>query len=215
VPTALLVPMEQWANRSLFTGRPIVSEGLEGLDPELQYTAGTSLAAREAGNALGASPARIDHAIRGLLGTMGVYVTSMADLVIRPLGDYPVKPSATVREMPVVRAFVHDPNSPNTRYVTDFYETLSKARKADASMRQLDGEKADAYYKKHGDVIDAAPILNRAARDMGAARREAREIGEDRTTSAEEKRRQINERNQENRRTARETMRDVISQGVR
>ncbi|MBX9905503.1 MAG: hypothetical protein K2Y31_14210 [Burkholderiales bacterium] len=215
VPTAALVPMEMWANRSMFTGRPIVSEGLERLDPELQYTAGTSLAAREAGEALGVSPARIDHAIRGFFGTMGVYVTALADLAIRPLGDYPIKPSATVREIPIVRAFTHDPTSPNSRYVAEFYEALSKARKADATLRQLQGGKADAYYEKNKELIDAAPILNSAARDMAEARREAREIGEDRVYSANEKRNHINNRNQEIRSTARETMLTAVKQGVR
>lgn len=195
IPTAVLVPMEQWANRSMFTGRPIISEGLERLDPELQYNAGTSLAAREAGNTLGVSPARIDHAIRGFLGTMGVYATSIADLAIRSAGDYPAKPSPTMRDIPLVRAFVHDPTTPNSRYVTEFYETLQKARRADATYKLLPPERADDYYDRHRQHIDLTGDANMTARDISALRRENTEILESREYTSRDKMEMIRDNN--------------------
>ncbi len=81
IPTSVLVPMELWANQSQFTGRPIVSEAKERLDPALQYGPQTSLAARNAGELLDVSPAKIDHAIRGYLGTLGTYSVMLADQV--------------------------------------------------------------------------------------------------------------------------------------
>ena len=48
--------------------------------------------------------------------------------------------------MPVVKAFVHDPDSPNSRYVTEFYELLKKANRASGSSRKYAGDEGDQYY---------------------------------------------------------------------
>ncbi|MGN2393291.1 LPD38 domain-containing protein, partial [Pelomicrobium sp. G1] len=87
VPTALLVPLELWANVNTFTDRPIVPESKQGLDPELQHGPHASLTAREMGKLLGVSPAKIDHAIRGFFGTLGLYAVVLADQGVRAAGD--------------------------------------------------------------------------------------------------------------------------------
>lgn len=55
------------ANRD-FLGRPIVSSGLERLEPEDQYTASTSKIAYWLGQAFGGSPQQIDYAMQQILG---------------------------------------------------------------------------------------------------------------------------------------------------
>ncbi len=192
MPTAFLVPAEQWANKVTFTDRPIVPESKERLDPELQYGPGTSLTAREAGKAAGMSPARIDHLVRGFLGTLGVpYGVMLADQMLRAAGDYPVAPETTWRRWPVVRAFVHDPDNPNSRYVNEFYELLQKARRADASLKHYEDEAADTYQEKHEQALDFARTGSQLADAMAKLRRESEDIAESRDYTAQEKRRLI------------------------
>jgi hypothetical protein len=42
------------------------------------------------------SPAKIDHTLRGFLGSMGVYAVGLADQGIRYLGDIPTGPKNAV-----------------------------------------------------------------------------------------------------------------------
>jgi GGDEF domain-containing protein len=203
VPTAILVPAEQWANKNTFTGRRIVPEGKEKLDPELQYGPGTSLAAREVGNVTGTSPARIDHLVRSFLGTMGVYGTMLTDQALRMAGNYPESPATSWRRMPVVQAFVHDPDNPNSRYITEFYDLLDKARRAEASYRATwkhesdTGEAADAYLEKHQDSIAIVHAANRTAERMAKLRKRNEDIAASREYTGAEKRRLIIENNEQ------------------
>ncbi len=187
VPTAVLVPTELWANKNTFTDRKIVSESKERLDPELQYGPGTSLTARAIGQATGTSPAKLDHMVRGFLGTMGAYGVMLSDQALRYAGNYPEPPATNWRRMPVIKAFVHDPDNPNSRYVNEFYELLDKARRAEASHKKYEGEAADAYYAKHKDAIDLAADANRTARDLADLRRDNEDITGSRDYTGQEK----------------------------
>lgn len=206
VPTAILVPAEIWANKNTFTDRPIVPESVKNLDPAMQHGPYTSLTARKAGELTGTSPAQIDHLVRGFLGTMGVYGTMLADQGVRAMGDYPALPDSTWRQMPVVKAFVHDPDTPNSRYLNEFYNLLDKARRADATYKHQDGEAADAYFEKNRDAIDVTGDTNRLARDLAKLRKENREIQESRDYTGSEKLRLISENNRLSKAIAKEFM---------
>ena len=195
VPTAILVPAEIWANKNTFTDRTIVPESVKNLDPEKQHGPYTSLTARKVGELTGTSPGQIDHLIRGFLGTMGVYGTMLADQGVRAMGDYPPLPDSTWRQMPVVKAFVHDPDTPNSRYLNDFYNLLDKARRADATYKHQEGEPADAYFEKNKETIEITSDANRLARDLAKLRKETREIQESRDYTGSEKLRLISENN--------------------
>lgn len=204
VPTAALVPAELWANKSTFTDRSLVSESKERLDPELQFGPGTSLTAREIGAVVNVSPAKIDHVIRGFLGTMGVYAVGLADQGVRYLGDIPTGPKVQYKQLPVIKAFVRDPNYPNSRHVTEFYELLKKANQASGSHRKYDGNEADRYYAEHQAAIDMAPDARRMARELAELRRQNEEIGGDREYTAEEKLRLMSVNNVEIKKLAKE-----------
>ncbi len=208
VPTAVLVPMELWANQNTFTGRPIVGQSKERLEPEFQAGPQASLSARNAGELLGVSPAKIDHAIRGYFGTMGTYSVMLADQIIRAAGDFPQPVEKTWQQYPVVRAFVHDPNNPNSRYVTDFYKVLDRARRAGASQRQIDTDALEAYQARRAKELDALQGANATARRINALRRMNEEIVKSREYSSDEKLRMVNENNAEIRALAKEFMKE-------
>jgi len=104
VPVAALPIMENWFNYSVFTDRPVVGRGLEGLAPEAQYTASTSEFAKDLGKIIGYSPIKIDHLIRGYTGNMGMYATSMLDTVLASQND-PVHATKRFEQLPVIKRF--------------------------------------------------------------------------------------------------------------
>jgi hypothetical protein len=212
IPTALLVPTELWANKNNFTDRRIVPEYKERLDPELQYGPQTSLTAREIGSTADVSPAKVDHLIRGFFGTMGMYSVMLSDQVVRKLGNYPDLPASTWRQMPVVRAFVHDPASPNSRSINEFYELLEKARRSEATYKRLPADRSEAYLERRRDDIEGAQGANAAAREMAALRKENEEIRESRDYTGREKLQLMYDNNLQIRMLAREFMRQQAAE---
>lgn len=118
VPTAFAPVIEAFANRSLPFDRPIIPKNREGLLPEYQYTNSTTELTKALSSFVGAlppvgemntfSPARAENYIRGWTGGMGMYALQLVDAMARKAGvvDDPVKPAATLADIPFVRAFV-------------------------------------------------------------------------------------------------------------
>ena len=118
VPTAFAPMIEAFANRSLPFDRPIIPKNREGLLPEYQYTPSTTELTKAISSFIGAlppvgekntfSPARAENYIRGYTGGMGMYALQLVDAMARKAGVVgdPVKPAATLADIPVVRAFV-------------------------------------------------------------------------------------------------------------
>lgn len=208
IPTALLVPHELAANRSQFTGRPIVPESKQRLAPELQSTAGTSATAQKLGELTGTAPAKIDHAVRGFFGTLGTYTFMLTDQAMRPDGTVRAHRDFPWQRAPVARVFFHDPSGASSRQVTEFYEMLKDAREADASLRQMGEESALEYYRKHQATIEARRGAEKVARSMADLRRETERLRRDTDLPAEERQRMILENNRQIRWLARDFMRE-------
>lgn len=75
VPQAVKPTIEAAVNQSLFTGNPIVPEGLSRLSPEKQIKADTSDFAIKLGGQLGVSPAQIDAFVKSTFGGVGAQIT--------------------------------------------------------------------------------------------------------------------------------------------
>ena len=87
--------LEQASNERFFWGSPIVKQALEKAPPELQYDEYTSAVAIEAGKILKVSPARIDHAIESIFGSVSRTLLGVtgrnADVVKHPPAYAPQK----------------------------------------------------------------------------------------------------------------------------
>jgi len=195
IPSALVVPAELWANKNQFTGRPIVPESKERLAPELQTTPGSSLTARKAGELTDTSPAKIDHAIRGLFGTLGTYTTMLADEALVLAGEGRDKLPLPWPRMPVARAFFRDPSGSNSRYVNEFYDLLKEARRAEASLKHLPAERMAEYEAKHREALEQRRGAEKVSKWMAELRRENEGLRRDRDLPAEERVRMIAENN--------------------
>jgi hypothetical protein len=119
IPQTVLPIVEAKTNYSFFTGRSILSQGMEGVAPEFQVGAGTSNLAKQLGKTFGQSPMMIDHLINGYTGTFGTYAVLALDSVMGTNGDSP-KVAKRVEQMPFIKRFALDPEARGN--VTAFYE---------------------------------------------------------------------------------------------
>lgn len=153
IPTGVRPPMEQFFNRTLFPGGPIVGRQYEDLPSDLQANSRTSLTARRIGEATGFSPMRTDHLVRsvtGPLGTMGV--AQITDRVARREGEALPNPDRWPG-----RKFFYGQNERESEALDRFYDRRTAARKGEARYR-ADGDKSerDRGYKRleqHADYI--------------------------------------------------------------
>lgn len=146
LPTASVPILEQFANRSFFTGDPIVSDWLSQQLPEYQYTQYTSATAKALGQNLAAfsgirnsnldpnsafggvtraitSPAMLENYVRGWSGGMGITLLQIADAGLQKAGILappPVKPTATLADIPFIKAFVVRYPSASVQSLQDF-----------------------------------------------------------------------------------------------
>lgn len=165
LPTFATPIIEQFANRSTFTGNPLVPAHLEGLLPEYRYTEYTSETAKVLGHMLGAlpgmkhtdmkasvsSPAVIDNYVRAWTGQMGTYAFQIADKALIATGAVPdpVKPAATLADLPVIKAFVVRYPSATAQSVQDFYDRYYERKQTYDTVLALASEgNADAARKE-------------------------------------------------------------------
>jgi hypothetical protein len=94
IPQIATALAEPWANKSFFTGRKIVPDRQEHLEPGLQANPSTSKVAQVVGEAANVSPAMIDNVVRNVFGTIGVHVETVADLLLEQTGAFPPGASA-------------------------------------------------------------------------------------------------------------------------
>lgn len=113
VPQAALPLVEEAANYSFFTGEPIIGRGIEGIAPEYQSYASTSLMAQKLGKQLGISPVRIEHLLQGYTGSLGSYVGMAVDSIIRTEEDG-VRPTMSLEQTPVLKRFFASDKSGGT-----------------------------------------------------------------------------------------------------
>jgi len=150
LPQAIKPFVETETNFSLFTRRPIVGQGLEGVAPEYQVGPGTSAVAAFAGSNLGMSPMKIDHLIQGYTGTMGMYMVSALDAAMNMNSDTP-NASKRFEQMPFIKRFALDPEARGT--VTSYYDlknaTDEAVRTSNLLERTMNFEERNKFMKEN------------------------------------------------------------------
>jgi hypothetical protein len=116
----VLKPLLEVANnKSTYFGTEIVPTYMTKLPPELQYNQSTSEFSKILGDALNISPLKLDYVLRGYGGTIGTYVLSSMDAVLKEtVGTGFIPPR--IDQLPVFSAFMRNPQSGG--YVQQFYE---------------------------------------------------------------------------------------------
>jgi hypothetical protein len=149
VPTAVVAPVENWANRSAFFDRNIVPRDKEGLDPYLQYGGRTSetvkLATRLMNEVPGlkeiANPSKIENLINGYTGGAGRLALGSSDWLLKTFGvvKTPPDPAMTLSDIPGARAFTARFPSSSSRSIEQFYSGYTKEKQKWESAKEVAG----------------------------------------------------------------------------
>jgi hypothetical protein len=119
IPQAFKPIVEVATNYNFFTGRKIIGQGMEDVDSVYQTGPGTSRVAEAIAGMIGASPMKVDHLIKGYTGSIGMYITDIADMIMDINSDSP-KASKRFEQLPIIKRFAVDPEARGN--VTAYYE---------------------------------------------------------------------------------------------
>ncbi len=212
IPQALLPIIENLTNFNFFLGREIVPPSRQDLPPELQYTRYTSSVSKKVGELINVSPAKIDNLIREWTGGLGRYALNILDAILEGTGISPkmVKPSPTLADIPVLKAFVvRDPFGSQNESVNRFYDKLEEYQENENALKEFlktgDIIKFNSLKEKHPELLffndfdtgkgysASARYLRRVARDLSELRKKQDLVFKSTTLSADEKREKIDE----------------------
>jgi hypothetical protein len=118
LPTAINPFIEVWANRKLYSDRPIMPAWKKDLPPKFQFSPNTSEAAKAVGDIVSkmplvgdtsaASPAAIEHFVKSWTGGAGKMILDGLDYSMETAGvsGRSVRPTRQLGDIPVVRALM-------------------------------------------------------------------------------------------------------------
>jgi hypothetical protein len=146
IPQTVKPLVEAAFNVNTFTFRPIVSEGMQDVDPQYQVGPGTSSVAKGIAGVLGLSPMKVDHVIKGYTGTLGMYGVDTLDMVMDQFGD---SPRATKRfeQLPVIKRFALDPEARGN--VTEYYKLKDSVDSVVRTMNFLEKQGESEEYVEY------------------------------------------------------------------
>lgn len=200
-PTGAVPILENITNYSFFLDRPIVSQSLENLPAEAQYTNTTSEVAKIMGDALNYSPAKIDNLMYGYFAGLGRHAVNTTDAILKGTGivNSVPEPAPTLADTPVVKAFVvSNPAGSSSNSVNDFYETRTEVTKKYNRYKDIaetgDAEKAREYLADNPD-IKLYKAYNTVASQISEMRKARDAVYNSSTMSPEDKRKKIDELN--------------------
>ena len=154
IPQVFKPLVEYTTNYNFFTGRPIVGQGMEGVETGYQTGPNTSAIAADIGKATGMSPLKLDQLVGGFTGTMGMYAFSLMDSIYKLNGDS-TDASKRFEQSPVLKRFLIDPEARGT--VTAYYETKNATdavvKTAGLLERTLNFKEWGPYYKDNIKMI--------------------------------------------------------------
>ncbi|WP_419465243.1 LPD38 domain-containing protein [Aeromonas caviae] len=197
IPQIAKPMVEATVNYNFFQGGPIDGPQDLNVQAEARYNEQTSLLMRELGELTGFSPKQLEHLVIGYTGTMGSYVMAAADGLIRAArpGE-----SASWRadEIPLVKA-VYRGTGPakSTQHMEEFYRMLNEVNQLKRTVDQYRSEglteKVNELLEEQGGILKSRRSLSRTQQQIRVVRNKIELIQRDRTLTAEEKRRRIDE----------------------
>jgi hypothetical protein len=148
--------IEQFANKSTFTGNPIVPESVMHELPEYRYTDATSEPAKLLaglipkvpfiGRSIAISPMVIDNYIRSYTGDVGAFVLNVASGAVGAGHELPVGHPLTApglgqigsleEDVPFVRSFVVRHPSGNSRSIEAFQDSAKEYQQFKATLQE-------------------------------------------------------------------------------
>jgi hypothetical protein len=190
MPQLIKPAIEVATNYSFFTNNPIVGINMAGKETYLQFNNSTSELAKLFGH-IGISPMKVDHLLRGYLGTAGGVMLDVTDAVADP--DRMSKP---VNKLPLIKTFMYDDTGRG--YKTEFYQfredvdkvvnsvnTFKREGRVEELQEYLTEDKMNLYAMKG--------VVNKIEDKLGDLRRYRNIIASDPDLTPQEKREKTDE----------------------
>ena len=188
VPQTALPLLEAYTNYSFYTGRNIVSKGIEGVANQFEEGPGTSKVASFLGQNLGLSPLKVDHIIKGYTGTIGTYVVDLMDS-IGDLNSESPKAAKRFEQLPVWKRFSLDPQAKGQ--ITSYYQLKDAVDETVRTINLLKGSgqynELAEYTQENSKLFASRHYISNVEKQMKTMREAARKINYS-SLSAEEKR---------------------------
>jgi hypothetical protein len=173
LPTVSIPLIENWANKSFFLDRPLVNADREELLPEYQYKPYTTELIKAAGKLLGSLPAlkmnpyiapvKIENIIKGWSGGLGTHLVNIANYALTEAGLLPekIKPTLTLADIPIIKAFVvRHPSAgaePIQKFYDKYFEYSKFAKTAQALVKkELDFDEAEILINDNRTLLNAS-----------------------------------------------------------
>jgi hypothetical protein len=170
VPQAFKPLVDIYANKNYFTNAPIETAGMEKLSKQERMTDSTSPLAKALGGVSHAmapltgdlgefSPVQIDYMLRAYMGWLGGTVAATSAEAVKPFnnGTYP----STDWTKPLTLGFIEKEPSPQSAYLTDFYQNNQAIQQAYADMR---------HYAQLGQSDKVLEIMSEKKNELSLAR---------------------------------------------
>ena len=138
LPQVLRPGLEHVANFDFYTQKPIENTYLQRLLPEERYTEYTSGVSKMAGQAMGVSPVKLDHLIRGYTGTIGAMTADIVGIIFEEGKAAPKPERIRFSEpylLPGIGQLFRSANG--RKAVEDLYELDEAATMAVATLRAV------------------------------------------------------------------------------
>ncbi len=209
LPAGIKPMIELMTNYSFYSGKAIESEREQGLVPEERYRAKTTEVSKLIGQLFGISPIKLDYAVRGYTGGLGLAVLSIANPVLA--ADEKVSPEMRASDTPVVGGLFQPRDAQGL--INYAYELVDSVEKRQRTLKELEktGTEASviAFEKENVALLDMTKDAGRFKKKMGDFAKEEREIRADPNMTPAEKRKELDDIRQERIELAKALVADV------
>jgi len=200
IPQAIKSPIEIMANYSFYTGRGIVSERLQDVDPAERFNDNTTELAKLVGSVTGKipllgnylSPVQLEYLVRGYMGGLPIAIASMTNPVFRT-AERGASPEGRPSELPVIGSFFQPTDAGGV--INRAYRDMQDVIKAKQTYDKLEGEgrakEADAYLDAKADLIGLASVAGTFRQRMGELTKQERAVKSDPTLTGPQKREEL------------------------
>ncbi len=212
MPQVALPIFENLVNADFYTGQPLISPGMQKLDPSLQYNASTSYVARglgkllayspfgydyESGKFEGVSPIMIDNLITGYGGPIAGYVTMGIGGLTSAFGEDNQGIPVAGSNLPVIRRFFLDAQDKQPQAAAEAYELYQLVDKATRTASRLkkmgDVEALKEFREENVDILRIGKQVRKMAENLNNIRAQVRRLEVNTTMSGSEKKEKMRE----------------------
>lgn len=190
-PPLLREIVEQVTNYDFYSGNRIVPRNRENFVPELQYGPKTTTFSKALGEAINVSPARIDHLLKSLTGSIGTTLAMLPDVF-----NGKAKTEKSWSDSYFVKKYLGGEIAKDNAYKHELYEIAHQMEIAKNSLDKFEEKenegKIENYEKKFG-WLDNIPDPTEIKKQISEIENEITEINDSDELSSKEKKEQIDE----------------------